>query len=811
LILVSFLRFTVVAQTTNTGTVGESVAAESFDNGIIVFYTWEGDIDVDLNGDGDKEDDVIRYYNVSSGGTTNTTAVGYEPAIRGNIIAFLTDEWSLGEDLNNDTDTDDTVIRYYDIASGVTNSTGEIGYDVAVDNGIITFTVSEWGIGEDLNHDGDSEDRFVWYYDVSTGLTFNATTILGAYASKDGNIIAFETWEEWDSIDLNGDGDTIDPVIRYYNMSTETITNTTAVGHEVSVNGNTIAFYTFEGDVNEDLNGDGDKDDPIVRYHDILSGNVTNTGAFGEFPSVEGNIIAFETWESDFGEDLDGDGNLDDTVIRYCDISTGAVVNTTAVGNYASVDSNVIAFETYESSLGTDLNGDGDTNDSVVRYYKIPWIHQGDLVLTDNDVYIIEGMFDINGSIIVEENATLILRNALLNFMQVTYYQFNMTFQNPLNGNPRLMVEHASISTGGYPYMQIYFYGNSSAEINKLSTTSHLNIWLFDNSSVTMANSTLEGSGLWAFHNCVVVLSNCSFYGVGGSENARLATSNCTVSSIGASGGINFTALNCTINIEVHIQTQYVDYSITGLEPGFISYWNFISNCSAVGITVPDLTLEDTQVAGWSFESRGYTNANMSSSKLYIVTFFDRSHGYLYNMTIERLDSYGYSEVHGFDSMANTVRSYGNSRIWAVNSTTNSIAQVCDNSVIYVSWYLDVHVIDSIVQNVPSANVTATYPNATIAESKLTNENGWTRLTLMQMMINSTGYYPVGDYNVNATYLTYSNETIVDMTGSKQISLMLEGFVISEFPSQIILPLFIIATLLTVIIRKRKLFHKAKT
>ena len=41
-----------------------------------------------------------------------------------------------------------------------------------------------------------------------------------------------------------------------------------------------------------------------------------------------------------------------------------------------------------------------------------PDIYQGDLVLQGNNVTIIEGRFDINGSIIVEENATLILRNA---------------------------------------------------------------------------------------------------------------------------------------------------------------------------------------------------------------------------------------------------------------------------------------------------------------------------------------------------------------------------------------------------------------
>lgn len=40
-------------------------------------------------------------------------------------------------------------------------------------------------------------------------------------------------------------------------------------------------------------------------------------------------------------------------------------------------------------------------------------VYQGNLILNGNNVTLIEGRFDINGSIIVEENATLILRNAV--------------------------------------------------------------------------------------------------------------------------------------------------------------------------------------------------------------------------------------------------------------------------------------------------------------------------------------------------------------------------------------------------------------
>ena len=78
------------------------------------------------------------------------------------------------------------------------------------------------------------------------------------------------------------------------------------------------------------------------------------------------------------------------------------------------------------------------------------------------------------------------------------------------------------------------------------------------------------------------------------------------------------------------------------------------------------------------------------------------------------------------------------------------------------------------------------------------------RLTLLEKMMNATGAYPVGNYTVEAAYLTYSNGTTVNITGNKQIALTLAGLVIPEFPSFLILASFMTAALLTVAVCKRK-------
>lgn len=136
---------------------------------------------------------------------------------------------------------------------------------------------------------------------------------------------------------------------------------------------------------------------------------------------------------------------------------------------------------------------------AFVRYGGIPTvraspsIYQGNLTLTGNNVTEIQGQFNINGSIIVENNATLILRNAIVNFTQTTDYQYSMTFQNPTNGNPRLIVETATLMSAHT--FSIYSYGNSSCVANNLYVwpAYATGIWwyLYDSSSMSIANSTV--------------------------------------------------------------------------------------------------------------------------------------------------------------------------------------------------------------------------------------------------------------------------------------------------------------------------------
>jgi hypothetical protein len=379
-----------------------------------------------------------------------------------------------------------------------------------------------------------------------------------------------------------------------------------------------------------------------------------------------------------------------------------------------------------------------------------PDIYYGDLVLSGNNVTVIEGRFDINGSIIVQENATLILRNAVINFTQTENYQFRIKLQNPVNGSPRLWSENTTITASNNRWFFVELLENSTATISNSTITSYLS--LHDSANVSVSNSWIRFLQVTNF--AYVSVSNSIIdYALSADYSAVVSVS------------------NCTLNRLLAVRSESVVCSIADLRiDQHVDFWDYYINTSlavAPGGYAPTVNIINTNLHWWQFSFNGATNATIVNSE---ITYL---HSYYY------------------------------SRVWLTNSTVSHIQYHLEGQV-YVSWYLDVHVVDSIDQEVPSANVTAIYPNVTVAESKLADANGWTRLTLMEKMMNATGEYPIGNYTVEATYSIYSDATTVNMTGNQQITLTLEGFVIPEFPSFLILPLFMIITLLAVIIYRRK-------
>jgi hypothetical protein len=412
-------------------------------------------------------------------------------------------------------------------------------------------------------------------------------------------------------------------------------------------------------------------------------------------------------------------------------------------------------------------------------------IYQGDLILTHNNVTVIEGRFDINGSIIVEENATLNLKDAFLNFTQTGDRQYNITLTNPSNGNPRLLAYNSTITS-------------------KFETVAYL-MW---NSTATIDNSTVS-QYIITGGNAILSVSNQSHVGVlFAYDSSVINVCNSTVRewhNYNYEGGmLQVQVYDSEIN-SLLLGPRSVDCTISNLKPGHMSYWNSIGNCSLIilpGGATPNITLINTTTDEWRLAFYGFCNAEILNSVIGEVFAPDGSSVFLEATTCTYAQAYSSTKLSATDSFINYLRVTGDSSCWLLNSTNTNL-KIEDIAMVYVCWYLNVHVTDSIGQNVPSANVSAFYPNATVAELESTDAIGWASLTLMEKMMNVTGSYPVGNYTVQATYETHSKNTTVSMTENKEIALSLD-FVIPEFPSFLILPLFMIATLLAVIVYKRK-------
>jgi hypothetical protein len=279
---------------------------------------------------------------------------------------------------------------------------------ITVSGDIIAFDVPEstaapWP-GIDLNGDGDFDDSIVRYYNTSS-LTLVETGLEGISASVSGSKIAFETYEVWVGEDLNGDGyHSNDGVIRYLDLKTGEVTNTGVLGYGSRMSGSIIVYGVYESYVGGgnglDLNGDGDTTDYLIGYIDITTGEHTYI-AEGSSPRISGSTICYwtrEMWLNDHaGYDVNGDGDTDDTVLGIYDILSGTATYADVRGmSNPSISGSLIVFATSEYFWEADLNGDGDAVDAIISVYDIT---TGILTFTDA-----EGLMpSISGSLIVYE------------------------------------------------------------------------------------------------------------------------------------------------------------------------------------------------------------------------------------------------------------------------------------------------------------------------------------------------------------------------------------------------------------------------
>jgi 6-phosphogluconolactonase (cycloisomerase 2 family) len=329
---------------------------------------------IDLNGDSDAAsggDLVAQLYDATRATpvVTNLKVAASRVAISTDLVAMTVREANenqtsaAGTDRNGDGDTADDVLAVYTIGgSAPPGNVGAAADAIAAIGPHVVFVTPEAdegpaGIGCgptdvypggcDLNGDGDAADRVIRAYDRRSSTITEIGMAVEEFVTG-GQYVAFRSSElKQNQTDLNGDGGIVleDMVMHVYDLEANELINTgfTAIPCELpgcdplapyKIRGDTLSFLSwevFEGnDTGVDRNGDGDANDIVLVVYNMISrraqivGTVVNDGVWPDpsapapFPADEiggGTVVFVMARESDVGEDINGDGIIDDSLV----------------------------------------------------------------------------------------------------------------------------------------------------------------------------------------------------------------------------------------------------------------------------------------------------------------------------------------------------------------------------------------------------------------------------------------------------------------------------------------------------------------
>lgn len=310
-------------------------------------------IDELLFPNGELDDVVLETFDASAKTITTLCPAGDVSVADGNA-AFLRPESEAGTaqcpagSLNAaaDADLDDQVVQL-SIAGGTPLNLGRAATAVGLSAELLAALVSESGDGlTDYNDDHDELDGVVQTHAVGGGAWTNVGQAADTLAVA-GHVAAFITPEAAQGDGpLNGDADATDRVIQVWDAGVPRLVPLGQAAEEMVLGQRSetvcgerqlLAFRTGEAAQSDGpLNGDGDVADAVMQVYDVVTDTLFATGQAAtpcrleacdpRLPyRVSGEKVTFLTFESEQGEDLDGNGTSTGLVIQSFDACTGAV------------------------------------------------------------------------------------------------------------------------------------------------------------------------------------------------------------------------------------------------------------------------------------------------------------------------------------------------------------------------------------------------------------------------------------------------------------------------------------------------------
>jgi len=331
------------------------------DRAAVYFIDEAGQGGFDINADGDSSDAVVAVYDLGGGGAEFLPITPSIPSFglacdaqlgivtEGDLALFAVVEADQGNrDLTGDLDT-------FDVVPAWVNTFGDPGRayvgtlalsrkPLRIGGGVAVLAVSEFQTGTlfgvDLNGDGDADDDVLHFWRL-TGQAGTVTNLAVSVTTLDafGRDVLAGVSERGQHGDLNGDGDTDDVVLYYYDVGTVPARRRplglVATSQVLTRDGTGIVRLCAIAPESQnpglaDMTGDGDLDDlgsvlvaidPAFDPPRIVAGTPFEAGAASFFTAAPLAVgfqkFAWPASEAMANADLDDDGDRNDTVIRY--------------------------------------------------------------------------------------------------------------------------------------------------------------------------------------------------------------------------------------------------------------------------------------------------------------------------------------------------------------------------------------------------------------------------------------------------------------------------------------------------------------
>lgn len=346
----------------------------------------------DLNGDGDTSDVMLSTYDAANGAIEDhdlaiTHLYGSRGlALHGDSVLAISSEAAAEVDHNGDGDMLDIALMHVDFVTGEQKYLVDGVTGVRQNAGFAAVTRSESALGSDQNGDGDTSDQVLSVVLVPSGKVISlgrAVTSVSVVATTPDSVV-FQVSESQDGQDLTNDGDTNDQVPFLYDVEGETTTNSKLEGslvlgarnHQGRLPGPLVPFSTREALHGDDLNGDGDMVDTIPHLFDTRDYEVHRLALPGTLSVPNASTIPLLASEPDHGKDIDGDGDATDAVFAFARFPSGDIWATDLarpsflMQGWATDPLGHAIGEVSESASGAqDLNGDGDTTDILITRF----------------------------------------------------------------------------------------------------------------------------------------------------------------------------------------------------------------------------------------------------------------------------------------------------------------------------------------------------------------------------------------------------------------------------------------------------------